>query len=105
MDDRNRINVPLFAQMFNTAHAPVKHPGSSTLSANNPKHANVPCINWNYGHCADPCKNRRKHGNCSECGGKHCARDDPTCFATLQAKKGRGAGYGRGASGQGGAGA
>jgi len=101
MDDRNRINVPLFAQMFNTAHAPAKRPGSSTLSANNPKRANVPCINWNYGRCTDPCENRRKHGDCSECGGKHRARDIPACFTALQANKGKGAGYGRRASGQG----
>jgi len=49
MDDCNQINVPLFAQMFNTAHAPAKRPGSFALSVNNAKHAAVPCINWNYG--------------------------------------------------------
>jgi hypothetical protein len=105
MDDRNRINIPLFAQMFNTAHTPAKRPGSSALSPNNPKRANVACINWNYGRCADPCENRRKHGDCSECGGKHRARDVPACYAALQANKGKGAGYGRRTGGQGSTGA
>jgi hypothetical protein len=105
MDDRNQINVPLFAQMFNTTQAPVKRPGPSALFANNTKCANILCINWNYGCCMDPCKNRCKHGDCSECGRKHQARDSPTCYAALQANKGKGAGYGRRVSGQGGAGA
>ena len=95
MDDRNRLNVPLFAQMFNTTHLGTKRPASSSLSASNPKRANIPCINWNYGRCSDPCENRRKHGDCSECGGKHRARDVAACFAALQANKGKGAGYGR----------
>jgi hypothetical protein len=105
MDDRNQINVPLFAQMFNTTHAYSKRPAPSALLASNPKRANIPCINWNYGRCADPCENRRKHSECSECGGNHRARDVAACYTTLQARKGKGTGYGRRASGQGSTGA
>src|SRR5271163_1046520 len=49
----------------------------------------VPCQNWSLGICLDPCPNNRKHGICSECRGRHKARDQPACFTSLEARRGK----------------
>jgi hypothetical protein len=49
------------------------------------KRAAVPCQNWSLGICTDPCAFRHKHGICSECRGKHKARDHETCLSKAEA--------------------
>lgn len=88
MDDRTQVNIPLFAQMFNSAQTAVKRSAPSSMSYN-PKRINDLCINWNFDNCQEPCPGRRKHGDCSECGGRHRAKDVPSCYSALQAGKGK----------------
>jgi hypothetical protein len=100
MDDRNRLHLALLAQMFRagarsgSSGSGSKRGGSQTVGSGPSKRAMVPCNNWNYGTCEDPCAHRRKHGACSECGSHHRARDSPPCFALLQARYGKGSGRG-----------
>lgn len=82
MDDRSRFQLPLLLQMLR------KRDTSDTLGPS--KRAAVPCQNWSLGICTDPCAFRRKHGICSECGGKHKARDHETCLSSLEARRGKG---------------
>jgi hypothetical protein len=90
MDDRSRLHLPLLTQLFTTANASSTHsvsrkraisPSSVTSTA---KRTDVPCSNWNWGRCQDPCPNRRKHGTCCVCGEDHAAKDNDTCLATLR---------------------
>jgi len=82
MDDRNRFQLPLLSQMLRKREA-VDTMGPS-------KRATIPCQNWSLGICSDPCTFRCKHGICSECGGKHKARDHETCLSSLEARRGKG---------------
>ncbi|EDR09773.1 uncharacterized protein LACBIDRAFT_325572 [Laccaria bicolor S238N-H82] len=82
MDDRSRFQLPLLSQMLR------KREATDTMGPS--KRAAVPCQNWSLGICTDPCVFRRKHGICSECGGKHKARDHETCLSSLEARRGKG---------------
>jgi uncharacterized membrane protein len=88
MDDLNLLQAPLLTQMF-CAHSHGLKRGSDSQAgpSSSSKRASVICHNWNYGSCADPCINRRKHGTCSECGSQHRALDSEPCFALLQARR------------------
>lgn len=92
MDDINKLQAPLLAQMFRGRSGGLKrgHDGQTGPSSPSSKRASVICHNWNFGSCADPCVNRRKHGTCSECGEQHRALDSESCFALLQARRGTG---------------
>ncbi|RDB19251.1 hypothetical protein Hypma_013709 [Hypsizygus marmoreus] len=101
MDDHNLLQLPLLAQMFRASFGAASPPSSShgmhNLHAPNSsptKRGSTPCRSWNYDSCEDPCENHQKHGSGSECGAKHRARDDPTCFILLQARIRKGAGEG-----------
>lgn len=98
MDLKSEVQIPLLSQVFRPeiTHRSAKRPSSATLP--NPKHASVPCENWNLGYCSvEPCANRRRHGICSECGANHRAKDNTECTILLQAHcRAR---FGRGASG------
>lgn len=100
LDDRTRLQVHIWAAVMQTSSQSTtlgKRPASSSPSTS--KRASVLCLNWNFGRCDDPCRNRRKHGECSECGGRHRAKDESSCFAALQAHKGKGSiSGGRGSS-------
>ena len=88
MDDRSQLNIPLLAQMFRSSSSSpskgIKRPSSS--SAPSTKRADVPCRNWSWGKCNDPCANRRKHGVCCICGEQHRAKDNEPCFSSLQGR-------------------
>lgn len=88
MDSRDQVNIPLFAQMFNSSSTSAKRSAPES-SSYNPKRSNNLCINWNYDNCQEPCPGRRRHGDCSECGGRHRAKENASCFASLQAGKGK----------------
>jgi hypothetical protein len=95
LDDRNVFNSFSFTRLLSkdtpshpSDRSSSKRPGSQSLSNANPqKRAAVVCLNWNVGRCADPCSNRRKHGDCSECGEQHKAIDVPACKANFESKK------------------
>ena len=89
MDDYNALQAPLLAQMFHArSHGLKRGPDTQAGSSSAPsKRASVICHNWNFGSCADPCVNRRKHGTCSECGNQHCALDSEPCFNLLQSRR------------------
>jgi hypothetical protein len=89
LDDRSNHDVPLLASLYEAA-APSSSKRASTFTGSTSKRAKVACDNWNFGNCADPCANGRKHGLCCECGDHHRARDFPSCLTTLQARKRRG---------------
>src|SRR5271155_735993 len=82
MDDRSRLHLPLLSQMFQKCNMDIQESSSN-------KRPLVPCQNWSLGICLDPCPNNRKHGICSECGGRHKARDQPACFTSLEARRGK----------------
>ena len=84
MDDRGRLHLPLLAQMFQKCEM-ADHSHDTPA-----KRATVPFQNWNRGICFDPCVNRRKHGICCECGGKHQAREKEPCHSSLEARSGKG---------------
>lgn len=100
MDDCSRLQVPMVTQLVNVSSFSAKRPltasGTSYPSA---KCVNDPCINWNWARCETPCAFWCKHGECSECGGRHRAKDVTACFASLQASKGKGRGDGSNAGG------
>jgi hypothetical protein len=88
MDGCSHLHLPLLTHLFTTANASssssVSHkravsPSSVSSTA---KRIDVPCHNWNWGRCQDPCPNRRKHGTCCLCGEDHSAKD--ICLATLR---------------------
>jgi hypothetical protein len=91
MDDRSLLHLPLLTELFAAANssssspsASLKRlPSSSTTTAPS-KRSDVPCRNWNWGNCDDPCSNRRKHGRCCICGEEHQAKENPACLAKLQ---------------------
>lgn len=91
LDDRSRLNIPLLARMFRVPTSSSLGKRSSMSSSpsfsTSSKRASVPCLNWNAGRCEDPCQNRRKHGSCSECGGRHRAKDEAVCFTLLQSRR------------------
>jgi len=87
LDDRNRINLPLVAQLFQSSE-PVKRAATSSSSPS--KRAAVVCQNWNANRCTDPCSGGRKHGFCSQCGGKHRAIDHEPCAASFEAGRRKG---------------
>jgi hypothetical protein len=83
MDDRNHTNTYMFSHMLKSSSkrsTPIKS------SQSNPKRPSTVCDNWNLGKCPDPCKWQRKHGLCSECGGKHQAQDNEECRTLVQAR-------------------
>ncbi|EDQ98591.1 uncharacterized protein LACBIDRAFT_298826 [Laccaria bicolor S238N-H82] len=84
MDDRSRLHLPLLAQMFRKREM-ADHSFDAPA-----KRAAVPCQNWNQGICSDPCVNRRRHGICCECGGRHQAREKESCNSSLEARSGKG---------------
>jgi hypothetical protein len=90
MDDFNKLQASLLVQMFRGRSSGLKrgHEAQSGPSSPPSKRASAICHNWNFGSCADPCVNRRKHGTCSECGEQHRALDSDSCFALLQARRG-----------------
>lgn len=90
MDQRDQLQIALFSQMFSPVSSPSKRSFPGQLTPNVSKRSEVCCINWNYNNCEEPCPNRRKHGECSACHGKHRARDIEACFTTLKAAKGKG---------------
>ncbi|KAJ6548259.1 hypothetical protein B0H10DRAFT_1851416, partial [Mycena sp. CBHHK59/15] len=79
MDNRNKHNLTLLAQMLRPA------PGGQ--KAGSSKRAGTVCENWNLGFCHDPCEYCRMHGTCSECGDSHRAKDNDKCLAALQARR------------------
>ena len=81
MDDHSRFQLPLLSQML------CKREAADTMGPL--KRAAVPCQNWSLGICSNPCAFRRKHGICSECGGKHKARDHERCLTSLEARHGK----------------
>jgi hypothetical protein len=83
MDDRNRTNTYMFSHMLRSSS---KRSGPIKSSQPNPKRTSTICDNWNLGKCPDPCKWQRKHGLCSECGGKHQAQDNDECRTQVQAR-------------------
>ena len=88
MDDRSQHNIPLLAQMFRSAaSSPSKGIKRTSGAPNNAaKRSDVPCRNWSFGRCEEPCSNRRKHGVCCVCGEQHRAKDNEQCFATLRGR-------------------
>ncbi len=104
LDDRTHSDIPLFTHLTNSSTsqaAASKRPGSLMARLAPAKRVAVVCENWNFGRCDDPCRGARKHGECSECGAKHRAKDTSQCLASLQARRGRRSrtGSGFGASG------
>jgi hypothetical protein len=84
MDDRNHMNTYMFSHMLRTSS---KRSGTNNKSSQPTlKHPSTVCDNWNLGKCPDPCKWQRKHGLCSECGGKHQAQDNKECKTRVQAR-------------------
>jgi hypothetical protein len=52
------------------------------------KRGKIICENWNLGKCEDlPCRSRRWHGDCSECGERHRALDIRGCVTKLRARR------------------
>ena len=89
MDNCSCLHLPLLTQLFTTANASssqsVSHkwaifPSSTTSTT---KRTDVPCCNWNWGRCQDPCPNCCKHGTCCICGEDHSVKDNDICLATL----------------------
>ncbi|KAF9535313.1 hypothetical protein CPB83DRAFT_865654 [Crepidotus variabilis] len=86
LNDRSRTMVTILGQLFRGT----KRVNETPTSTSKAKRPTAICHNWNLNICREPCPNRRKHGYCSECGGKHRARDNTTCHAELQARLGEG---------------
>jgi hypothetical protein len=97
MDDQNLLNKPLFSQMFLASRAgssnrfsPYPRPGGlgAGSSAASAPRAQTVCDNWNFGKCEEtPCRNRRRHGVCSECSGSHRAKEIDACFTKLKRRR------------------
>jgi hypothetical protein len=83
MDDRNRTNTYMFSHMLRTTS---KRTPTSRSPQTNSKRTPIVCDNWNLGKCSDPCKWQRKHGQCSECGGNHQAKDNNECKTLVQSR-------------------
>jgi hypothetical protein len=91
MDDRSLLHLPLLTELFAAANSSsvssstsLKRPRSSSTTTTPSKRSDVPCRNWNWGNCEDPCSNRRKHGCCCICGEEHQAKENAACLAKLQ---------------------
>jgi hypothetical protein len=91
MDDRSLLHLPLLTELFAAANSffvspstSLKQPLSSSTTTTLSKQSDVPCHNWNWGNCKDPCSNCRKHGHCCICGEEHQAKENPACLAKLQ---------------------
>lgn len=89
MDDRNQSFLSILSQLFRTGSQGTKRPSDGPGPPKSKKHATI-CRNWNLGLCEEPCPNKRKHGVCSECAGRHPARESNSCYAQLQARFGKG---------------
>jgi hypothetical protein len=90
LDVESNYHFSLLSQLFRASTSSSslgKRAQSGLSSGQQSKVRTVPCQNWNFGKCSDPCPNRRLHGICSECGLKHRARDNSTCDILLQAKR------------------
>ena len=89
LDSREQLHVPLLNQLV----AATRSVGSSFKRSggvlqSSAKRPQVVCENWNLGKCAEtPCRNRRRHGSCSECGGDHAAKDVAACATKLRARR------------------
>lgn len=91
MDDQHRTHLHMLSAFSKTYIAPsVTHSGTKRLSNSSSiplrKKQKVICINWNLGLCTEPCPGNRIHSICSECNGKHRAKDSKTCLITVQAR-------------------
>ena len=87
MDDRNQLNLPLLAQLFQTASSRLSIQGTKRIdhipSSPVTKCADTPCRKWSFGTCTtDPCPNKQKHGICFVCGEPHRAKDNPACASS-----------------------
>jgi len=97
LDDRNIFNSFSFTRLLSkdlpSSQSPDRMsskrpaPQGSTNRVSQ-KRAAVICLNWNDGRCVDPCANRRKHGECSECGERHRASELLACKTSFDSKKG-----------------
>jgi hypothetical protein len=90
MDDYNALQAPLLAQMFRARSHGLKRGSETQAGWSSSKCATVICRNWNYGSCADPCANRRKHGTYSKCGDQHRALHSEPCSELLQTRPSKG---------------
>ncbi len=86
LDDMSEHNINMLSLLTTSVSSSQGKRASASLYVSSKRLA-VPCENWNMGICSDPCKNRRQHGFCSECGDSHRARDKPECLILLQAKR------------------
>lgn len=88
MDDWSQLNIPLLAQMFCLAgSSPLRSFKQAGATLNNlAKHSDVPCHNWSFGKCEEPCSNRQKHGVCCVCSKQHQAKDNKSCITTLRGR-------------------
>ena len=87
MDDRSQLNLPLLAQLFQTANSRSSLQGTKRTdhASSTPatKRADTPCRKWSFGTCTtDPCPNKWKHGICFICGEPHRAKDNPACASS-----------------------
>jgi hypothetical protein len=89
IDNRLEHNTSFLAQMVAAARSigtlgKRRSSGEGSIS----KRPQLVCENWNMGRCEDtPCKGRRRHGVCSECGGYHRAADVGPCYAALKGRR------------------
>ncbi|KAF8814810.1 hypothetical protein BYT27DRAFT_7081763 [Phlegmacium glaucopus] len=86
LDNRDMLHIPLLTQLFRGSNSSFKRDSDSSYPSTS-KRAMVPCQNWSLGICDDPCLNRRRHGVCSECGGRHRAKEVDGCREKLQDKR------------------
>jgi hypothetical protein len=89
LNDRLLLNIPYMSHMYMcTSEASTssrQNPGGKVPT---PKRSQTTCEKWDLGKCTDtPCHFGRKHGVCSECHGSHPARENPSCFAKLKARR------------------
>ncbi|KAF5392589.1 hypothetical protein D9757_002094 [Collybiopsis confluens] len=88
LSDTRAFHEVFLKEILMSSH---KRPASTVLSSSSPsKRQTSACILWNQNRCpADPCRNKRRHGVCSECGEAHRAIDNDSCRAKLTARSGR----------------
>jgi hypothetical protein len=89
MDDLARLLLFMVSHMLagsSKTGRGSKRPSTTSENPSNKRMEQV-CENWNLGICKDPCKNRRKHGVCSECGQSHAANTVNGCIARLKERR------------------
>lgn len=93
MDDKDESHLSILSQLYRASSQVENNKHKRAVDAvgsSRQKRATTICNNWNLGFCEDPCPNRRKHGVCCECGGRHAAREASSCLAQVQARRGKG---------------